>query len=64
MNEVKLRAVVDALDKCGGNYLRAASLLGIGRTTIYRMARTYNYQTPKMQAKRLVISRRRIRFSA
>jgi transcriptional regulator of acetoin/glycerol metabolism len=39
--EVKGRAIVDALDRCGGNYLFAARLLGIGRSTVYRIARTY-----------------------
>ena len=28
--------------------------LGIGKTTVYRMARAYNYQTPKVQGKRLM----------
>jgi transcriptional regulator of acetoin/glycerol metabolism len=44
LDEVKHRAIVDALDQCRGNYHIAARLLGIGRTTIYRMARKYNYQ--------------------
>jgi len=46
LDEVKRRAIVDALDTCGGNYALAAQLLGIGKTTIYRMARVYNYQPP------------------
>jgi transcriptional regulator of acetoin/glycerol metabolism len=52
LDEVKRRAIVDALDTCGGNYAVAAQLLGIGRTTIYRMARVYNYQPPKAQRTR------------
>jgi hypothetical protein len=32
-DEVKRRALCDALDKCCGNYLLAARLLGIGRIT-------------------------------
>jgi transcriptional regulator of acetoin/glycerol metabolism len=51
LHEVKRRAIVDALDKSGGNYFLAAQLLGIGRTTIYRRARTYNYQPPTMRGK-------------
>jgi Bacterial regulatory protein, Fis family len=43
-NEVKRRAIVDALDQCGGNRVLAAQLLGIGKTTIYRMARACNYR--------------------
>jgi DNA-binding NtrC family response regulator len=54
LSEVKRRVIVDALDKCGGNYLLAAHLLGIGRTTIYRMVRMYRYQPPKVQAERLM----------
>jgi DNA-binding NtrC family response regulator len=54
LDEVKRRAIVDALDQCRGHYLTAARLLGIGRTTIYRMARKYNYQPSKVQAERLM----------
>jgi DNA-binding NtrC family response regulator len=54
LEEVKRRVICDALDKCGGNYPLAARLLGIGKTTVYRMARAYNYQTPKVHAKRLM----------
>jgi len=54
LSEVKRRVIVDALDKCGGNYLLAAHLLGIGRTTIYRMDRMYGYQQPRIQAERLM----------
>jgi len=52
--EVKRRVIVAALDKCAGNYLLAARLLGIGRTTIYRMVRMYNYQPPTIQSERLM----------
>jgi len=41
LSEVKRQAIVDALDRCGGNYGLAARLLGIGRSTVYRIARTY-----------------------
>ena len=54
LSEVKRRVIVDALDKCGGNYLLAAHLLGIGRTTIYRMGRMYRYQQPRIQVERLM----------
>ena len=54
LSEVKSRAIVDALDKCGGNYRLAARLLGIGKSTIYRIARTYNYQAPRVQAEPLI----------
>jgi hypothetical protein len=52
--EVERRVICDALDKCGGNYLLAARLLGIGRTTLYRKATVYNYRTPKVQAEVLM----------
>lgn len=48
-DEMKRRALCDALDKCGGNFLLAARRLGLGRTTVYRMARLYNYQPPTVQ---------------
>jgi transposase len=53
-SEVNRRVIVDALDKCGGNYLLAAHRLGIGRTTIYRMGRMYRNQQPRIQAERLM----------
>jgi|HubBroStandDraft_2_1064218.scaffolds.fasta_scaffold442538_2 transposase len=52
-SEVKRRVIVDALDKCGGDYRLAARLLGLGKTTIYRMARAYNYQPLDVQGKSL-----------
>jgi transcriptional regulator of acetoin/glycerol metabolism len=60
LDQVKRRAIVDALDKCGGNCLLAAQLLGIGKTTIYRMARAYSYQPPKMQGKELMTVSQRV----
>lgn len=53
-DEMKRRALCDALDKCGGNRLLAARLLGIGKTTVYRMVRLYNYQLPNVQGKGLM----------
>jgi transcriptional regulator of acetoin/glycerol metabolism len=54
MEEVKRRAIVDALDKCDGKRILAARLLGIGKSTIYRRARAHNYQPPKVQGKALM----------
>jgi transcriptional regulator of acetoin/glycerol metabolism len=54
LNQVKRQAIVDALDKCSGNYCLAARLLGISRTTVYRMARRYNYRPPTIQAEQLM----------
>jgi transcriptional regulator of acetoin/glycerol metabolism len=53
MDEVKRRVIVDALDKCRGNCILAAYLLGIGKTILYRMARAYHYQPPESQAEAL-----------
>ena len=53
LDEVKRRVIIDALDKCGGSYLMAARLLGIGKTTLYVMAKTYNYKRPGVQAQAL-----------
>jgi DNA-binding NtrC family response regulator len=54
LEEVKRRVICDALDKCDGNYLLAARLLGIGKTTVYRMARAYHYENPKVQGNALM----------
>ncbi len=54
LDEVERRVICDALDKCDGNYLLAARLLNIGKTTVYRKARAYKYQTPKAQGKSLM----------
>jgi transcriptional regulator of acetoin/glycerol metabolism len=54
LDEVKRRAIVDALDKCQGNYRLAARLLGIGKTTVYRMARQQNHQLPQRQEQQSV----------
>ncbi len=50
LDEVRHRVVIDAIDKCGGNYLLAAKMLGIGKTTIYRWVRIYAHEPPKDQA--------------
>ena len=39
---------------CDGNHLLAARFLGIGKTTVYQMARAYKYQPPKEQGKGLI----------
>jgi DNA-binding NtrC family response regulator len=62
LDEVKRRVIVDALDKCDGNYRLAARLLGIGKTTVYRMARAYKYQSPKVQGQGLMTILQRLPF--
>jgi transcriptional regulator of acetoin/glycerol metabolism len=47
LGEVERRLICDALDRCGGNYLIAARLLGIGKTTVYPKARAYKTIRPR-----------------
>jgi transcriptional regulator of acetoin/glycerol metabolism len=51
LDEVKRRVIIDALDKCNGRYRLAARLLGIGKTTLYRSAKAYDYQPPRSKGK-------------
>jgi len=53
LREVKLRAILHALDQCHGNHRLAALLLGIGKTTVYRMEKEYKSQPPTMQGEAL-----------
>jgi hypothetical protein len=55
-HEVRHRVFIDAIDKCGGNYMLAARMLGIGRTTIYRWVHIYGYVCPKDQAAALQVA--------
>ncbi len=41
LDEVEKRAILEALAHTGGDHLKAARLLGIGRTTLYRKLRQY-----------------------
>ena len=41
LEELERRAIMQALEATGGDRLRAAKLLGIGKTTIYRKIRQY-----------------------
>ncbi|MDW8131602.1 MAG: sigma-54 dependent transcriptional regulator [Bryobacterales bacterium] len=41
LEEVEKRAILEALAHTGGDHLKAARLLGIGRTTLYRKLRQY-----------------------
>ena len=44
LQDVERRAIVQALETAGGDRLRAAKLLGIGKTTIYRKLRDYGLE--------------------
>ena len=41
LQDLERRAIKEALDACGGDRVRAAKLLGIGKTTIYRKLKEY-----------------------
>ena len=41
LQQVERRAILKALEETGGDRLRAAKLLGIGKTTIYRKLKEY-----------------------
>ena len=42
--EVEKRAILEALEYTKGDRLTAAQLLGIGRTTLYRKLKEYNFE--------------------
>ncbi|PYV18602.1 MAG: sigma-54-dependent Fis family transcriptional regulator [Acidobacteria bacterium] len=44
LDELARRAILQALEATGGDRLRAAKLLGIGKTTIYRKIRQYGLE--------------------
>ena len=54
LDEVKRLAIVNALASCEGNYQLAARLLCVGRTTLYRLAKEYNYQAVTVQGEALM----------
>lgn len=45
LRELERRAILQALEVTGGDRLRAAKLLGIGKTTIYRKLKEYGLRT-------------------
>jgi two-component system response regulator HydG len=50
------RAILDALRLTGGDKLRAAELLGIGRTTLYRKLKEYGLaETAKLSSESAAI---------
>jgi DNA-binding NtrC family response regulator len=44
LRELERRAISDALESTGGDRLRAAQLLGISKTTIYRKLKEYELE--------------------
>jgi hypothetical protein len=54
LDEVKRLAIVAALDRCEGDYQLAARLLCVGKTTLYHMARKYNYHPVIAQGEALM----------
>jgi regulatory LuxR family protein/regulatory Fis family protein len=56
LDEVKRLAIVAALDRCEGDYQLAARLLHVGRTSLYQMARRYNYRAAAAPGEALITS--------
>ena len=50
MDEVRLAHIQRVLDHCGGNRVRAARLLGIGRTSLYRYLKREAGKLPAAQS--------------
>ena len=50
LEEIERRAIFRALREAGGDKLVAARLLGIGKTTLYRKLKQYQYLTKENQA--------------
>jgi DNA-binding NtrC family response regulator len=46
LSEIERDHIKDVLETCDWNQERAASQLGIGRTTLWRKLRKYNIETP------------------
>jgi len=46
LEDLERRAILNALDTAGGDRQRAAKLLGIGKTTIYRKLKEYGIEDP------------------
>lgn len=50
LEDLERRAIVNALETAGGDRLRAAKLLGIGKTTIYRKLKEYGIDESGVEA--------------
>ena len=44
LRELEKRAILEAIQELGGDKLRAARLLGIGKTTLYRKLKEYGLE--------------------
>jgi two-component system response regulator HydG len=49
LRELERKAILDAVQVTGGDLLRAAKLLGIGKTTIYRKLKGYRLATHDLE---------------
>ncbi len=47
LSEIERQAILHALDEAGGNVSRAATILGISRSTLHRRLRTYRLVSPR-----------------
>jgi len=59
LQELERKAILDALQVTGGDCLRAAQLLGIGKTTIYRKVKEYRLAGHGLEGHRAAIPQSR-----
>jgi DNA-binding NtrC family response regulator len=52
LSEIEKRAILAAIKRAGGNRLRAAEALGIGKTTVYRKLKEYERARQKVTKRR------------
>ena len=50
LQEAERRAILEALNLFGGNRSRAAEMLGVAKTTVYRKMREYGIESPEEAA--------------
>jgi transcriptional regulator of acetoin/glycerol metabolism len=51
LDEVRKAHIQRVLEMCQGNRLKAAQILGIGRTSLYRYLKRDGYDTPRVKSR-------------
>lgn len=57
LEQAKRRAIIDALEECGGNKSKAAKALGIGRATLYEYIKREPINRPLEQSSGLAVKK-------